>query len=395
MDLLSRVAVARWPCGAASPLNLMIDDVADVHVELPGHSRREKDWGHLLDGPGSAWRFVQETLLAPFPELKISLYVPVNRRPLVEPAPPGSYYGAIDARPEMVEFLRRLDAHPRVELAYHGKDHFRGAGAARVQEWLGYGSVAEAVEETKRGLEIFERAVGRAPVGGKYPGYASNEHSDESIAACGFRWWCRRFNRSQIQSADTDPSELAPTWFADGAVLDLPTTMAGNLLPPLLRSEWTRWPKRLLQRRAMARTLGRQLAGLVGHGLPITVQEHVAPTRADGRRQRNNLQDDLSGLRRLLRAAQREAVWNAHPSEIADHLRFRERTVLEPDGAGGLRVRPPVADRLRELHLEVDAAVAALEEPGGRRHAALERNGRRTVALPAAPGDYRIVENAP
>jgi hypothetical protein len=393
MDPLSRVRVADWPQGAAAPLNLMVDDLADVFVELPGYRRREKDWGHLTDGPGSLWRFIECELLARVPGLKISFFVPVNRRPLVEPAPTGSYYGPIDARPQMREFLRGLDAHPRIELAYHGKDHFRGGGPARVQEWLGYTSVAEAVAETERGLEIFERAVGRRPVGGKYPGYASNEHSDESIAACGFRWWCRRFNRGRIQDADTPTEELAPRWFGGGDVLDLPSTLGGNLFPPWLCSEWIKWPKRWFQRRSL-RAVGRaQVSRLVEAGLPLTVQEHTAPSRADGRRQGGNIQDDLSGLRFLLGECLRRPVWHAHPSEIADHLRLRLACTIEVDGAGGLRIRPPALDRLGELYLSVDEGVAALVAPDGRRYEAGTAHGRRVVALPVAAGDYRIEES--
>lgn len=395
MELLTRVAVARWPFGAAAPLNLMIDDLADVFVELPGYRRREKDWGHLLDGRDSAWRFVEDNLLAAFPELKISLYIPVNRRPLVEPAPAGSSYNAIDARTEMVEFLRRLDAHPRVECAYHGKDHFHGTGAARRQEWLGYGSVAEAVAETRRGIEIFERVFKRAPIGGKYPGYSSNEHSDEAVAACGFRWWCRRFNRGRVQSVDTDPAGLVPAFFAGDKVLDLPTTLAGNLLPPWLRSEVHKWPKRLLQRRRL-RVAGReQIRQLLEAGAPLTVQEHIAPSRADAKRQGVNLQDDLSGLRWMLREACAAPVWHAHPSEIADHWRLREDTRVEADGRNALRLRPPATDMLADLHLSVGTGVEALVDPAGTRHAAASMNGQRIVVVPAAAGDYQIVEKTP
>jgi hypothetical protein len=381
MEALSALRVARWPGGAAAPLNLMVDDLADVWIPAPGCRGRERDWGHLGRGPDSAWRFVERTLLEPFPDLRISLFIPVNRQPLVSP-PAGSRFHSIAQRPEMVEFLRGLEAHPRVECCYHGKDHFRGEGAARDQEFRTYASVDEAVAETRRGLEIWDRVFMRPPVGGKYPGYASNEHSDEAVAACGFRWWCPRFNRSQIQDTDTQCSELTPGWRAGGAWLELPTTLAGNVLPPYLREEMERWPLRWRQRQVLRRTWLRQCLQLEEAGLPLTIQEHIAPSREDGRRQGVNLQDDRSALAWMLRQACGQPLWHAHPSEIADHWRLRERTRLH-FVAGTLRLEMPAVDRLDRLELEVrNPHLAALRGRDGQVHRVRDTARGRFVALP-------------
>ncbi|MFA7329563.1 MAG: hypothetical protein WC326_00685 [Candidatus Delongbacteria bacterium] len=378
---LTCLRVAAWPGGAAAPLNLMIDDLADVFVPARGCRGRECDWGHLGRGADSAWRFVEERLLAPFPELRISLFIPVNRRPLVEP-PAGSRFHAIDERPEMREFLRTLAAHPRLECCYHGKDHFRGQGAARDQEFRSYATLQAALDETRRGLEIWDRVFQSPPLGGKYPGYAGGELADAAVAACGFRWWCRRFNRRAIQSTDTPAAELAPTWFAAGAVLEMPSTLAGNVLPPYLREEWPKWPKRFGQRRAMRRVVERQLEQLLREGLPLTVQEHVAPSREDGRRQRNNLQDDASALTQLLDHLRDKPVWHAHLTEIADHWRLREQTRFHAE-AGALRVEAPRVDQLAWLELEaLSARLTGLRGLDGQAHPVRQTPFGRFVALP-------------
>jgi hypothetical protein len=393
MAELTAPRVAHWPDGARSPLNLMIDDLADVLIPLPGHRRREQDWGHLGRGPDSAWRFVEERILDAWPRLHVSLFIPVNRRPLVEP-PPGSRFAAIDSRPEMVDFLRALAAHPRLECAYHGKDHFLGAGAARRQEWLCHASVAAAVAETRAGLEIWGRVFGRPPLGGKYPGYAANEHGDASLETLGFRWWCRRFNRGPITSLAATAAELAPRWFAGGELLDLPSTMAGNVLPPLLHGEWLKRPKRLWQRRRLLPVLRRQIAQLLEAGLPITIQEHIAPSREDGQRQRNNIQDDLESLGEILALAERGALWHAHLSEIADHVRLRERTVLRLEN-GALHVDAPRADMLATLELELrEPRIVAFVAPDGRRAAVRDTPRGRFCALPLAHRVFQVEEVA-
>jgi hypothetical protein len=381
MEALTALRVARWPGGAAAPLNLMVDDLADVWIPAPGCRGRERDWGNLGRGPDSAWRFVERTLLEPFPDLRISLFIPVNRQPLASP-PAGSRFHSIAQRPEMVEFLRGLEAHPRVECCYHGKDHFRGEGAARDQEFRTFSSVEEAVAETRRGLEIWDQVFRRPPVGGKYPGYASNDHSDAAVAEAGFRWWCRSFNRGVIQSSHPSTEAMTPAWFVSGRVLDLPSNLAGNVLPPWLRHEWHKWPKRLVQRCRMKRVAHGQIRQLVEHGLPLTLQEHIAPSREDGRRQGVNLQDDRSALAWMLRQACGQPLWHAHPSEIADHWRLRERTRLH-FVAGTLRLEMPAVDRLDRLELEVrNPHLAALRGRDGQVHRVRDTARGRFVALP-------------
>jgi hypothetical protein len=395
MEVLSALRVARWPGGAAAPLNLMVDDLADVWIPAPGCRGRERDWGHRGLAPDSAWRFVERTLLVPFPELRISLFIPVNRQPLASP-PAGSRFHSIAQRPEMREFLRALEAHPRVECCYHGKDHFRGVGAARDQEFRTFSSVEEAVAETRRGLELWDHVFLRPPVGGKYPGYASNEHSDEAVAACGFRWWCPRFNRSQIQSTDTQRAELTPGWRANGGWLELPTNLAGNVLPPYMREEWSRWPLRWRQRLRLRSVWLRQCQHLEEAGLPLTIQEHIAPSREDGRRQRNNLQDDNSALVWLLWRLKDRSLWNAHPTEIADHWRLREGVHLH-EQEGILHLDAPPVDRLDHLELEVaEARLRALRGADGRVHPVRDTPRGRFVALPLPlPCDTYHLEERP
>jgi hypothetical protein len=386
--------VATWPGDADFPLNLMIDDLADVYVDQPGMSSKEKDWGHLLDKPGSAWTFVTQKLLDRWPELKLSLFIPVNRQPVSRVAAGASYYGAIDKRPEMVEFLRSIDSHPRVECAYHGKDHFREHNGDWVQEWLSFDTVSEAMDEISHGLEIFERVFQRQPLGGKYPGYASRDTSMDSIIGSGFRWWCSSFNRGQVQAVDQEPRKLAHRFLGESDCLDLPSTMAGNVLLPFLKEEWIKWPKRVLQNYLLRRVPEVQIKQLSDHRLPLTLQEHIAPSRADGKRQRNNLQDDRRSLYHILTLVRNYQVWNAHLTEIADHLLLRERTVLEQRGDELLVQAPSCAmlDRLELFVENLNSSNLRLQDIAGRSYPANRVRRGHLIRLPLGSAHYRICE---
>jgi hypothetical protein len=95
-----------------------------------------------------------------------------------------------------------------------------------------------------------------------------------------------------------------------------------------------------------------------------------------------NLQDDRSALAWMLRQACGQPLWHAHPSEIADHWRLRERTRLH-FVAGTLRLEMPAVDRLDRLELEVrNPHLAALRGRDGQVHRVRDTARGRFVALP-------------
>jgi hypothetical protein len=124
------------------------------------------------------------------------------------------------------------------------------------------------------------------------------------------------------------------------------------------------------------------------------LQEHIAPSRADGKRQGVNLQDDLSGLHIILGMAHRFCLWHAHPTEIADHLLLRKRTRLEIAG-GELLVDPPACALLEQIEIVIDGApggVRALQDTAGQKYLPCDTADGSVFVLPVKRAAYRIIE---
>jgi len=387
-----RFSFAVWPGDALSPIVLMIDDFADVYVEIPGYLEREKDWGHLCGAPGSAWEFYDEKIRKLWPDLKTCIFIPVDRKPLVESVPKGSFYASISQRQEMGDFLRELDKDPLIEFAYHGKEHFLLDNEDRCQEWLGYSDTASAVAGIRSGLKIFEDVFTQLPFGGKYPGYTARERGLESILETGFGWWCSRFSRNRISDLDTPLENLQPRLIEGSDCVEMPSTLAGNVLTPYLNSEVIKWPKRYLQRRKGFQIYQKQIDCLLKNRCPITIQEHIAPSRSDLKRQSTNIQDDRTSLEQIKRLVQSKNLWHAHLSEIADWYRIRMRAELLESQDKRLQINLPSIHMLSEIELRVhDDRVVELINPEGYRYPVESEGDRRVCFLPASSSIYTAV----
>src|SRR5205085_234105 len=113
-------------------------------------------------------------------------------------------------------------------------------------------SVAAAVTQTRQGLEIFSRATGTTPLGGKYGGWDYNRFAEDAINECGFVWWCRDWTPRNISGRVPD-SYYEPQFFGPNLVVALPSTVHGQF--------WDR----------------RQIDLLLARGQVIAVAEHIAP----------------------------------------------------------------------------------------------------------------------
>jgi len=335
--------IAPWPDDAESPVCLMIDDFTDGWIDEDGSGRPlgRNDWGAGLDAPGSSFRFLADGLLSEFPEIRTTFFVPVARVEDVRPPRFPLAFRPIDERPEFVAFLRRLDADPRFELAYHGKEHGRPGPSASdyLPEFELYGSVAEAVSALRAGEQIWKGALGRRPEGGKYPAYATGLHGDEAVDVAGYTWWCRQWDAG-LASGD-DPVLGAPRFFGPSGVVDLPSTVNGGALtlPPLIRT-----PRHQLEDWIGMRLLGRrrldaQLDRLLAARAVISVQEHITSSRPDGDTQRPNLYDDVASLRHVFARLRTRRVWHATCGEIVAYFRSREATRVRALSGGRLEVQ--------------------------------------------------------
>jgi hypothetical protein len=312
------VEKAPWLHDAASPVMLMVDDLTNAWHNRSGGDRWEQggDWGGGHDHPASAVRCLEDGLLRDFPEARVTFFTVAGPISAYTHHEPFSRAAALDADADSRRFFRSLASDPRFELAYHGLDH--GTPAERTehftQEWRGFPSRDAAVAQTRKGLEIFSRAIGAAPRGGKYGGWDYNAVADAAVDDCGFLWWCRDWMPRDVTGRMPD-GYYEPQLFGGNLVVALPSTVHGHFWNP-------RQVDRLLARRQL-----------------IAVEEHIAPVRPDGLVQTPNIIDDMDDLRRLYQYVRGRNVWHATGTEIASYVIARERTIVHDVTADGFSIR--------------------------------------------------------
>jgi hypothetical protein len=397
------VRIAHWPDDAASPVCLMIDDFTDgwIDVEDSGRPLGRNDWGAGLDAPGSSLRFLMDGLLARFPEIRTTFFIPVDRVEDVRPAAFPFAFRPIDRRPEFVRLLRELAADPRFECAYHGTCH--GApgptGGDYVAEFELDAELAQALARLRAGEQIWKAVFGAAPSGGKYPAYERGVHGDAAIDVAGFVWWCRRWDAA-LAAAD-DAANFAPRFFGERAVVDLPSSVHGGhlTLPPLRRLRPRGVPWYVWARLRGGTRLDEHLDGLLASRAPITVQQHITSSRPDGLVQTPNLYDDDRTLDRIFGRLRGRRVWHATCGEIAGYFRTREHTQVSVVGDRAFAVRRAPGDGpWAPLSLIVNGRNLAdafrLRGPSGTLHALVSRRvGAQTAVsapVPLEPGLYEI-----
>ncbi len=311
------VEKATWLDDAQSAVMLSIDDLTNAWHDRGGGRRWEQggDWGGGLRGDGSALRFLEERLLADFPQVRTTFFTVAGPISPYTRHQPFSFAAALDASGESRRFFRAIADDPRFELAYHGYNHGTPGveTAAFLQEFRGFESLDAAVEQTRRGIEIFTQAIGRAPRGGKYGGWDYNEFGDAAVDACGFQWWCRDWTPRDVTGVIPD-AYYEPQLFGRGGVIALPTTVHGRF-----------WTHGQVERLLACRQL-------------IAVEEHIAPVRPDGLVQTPNIVDDIDELRALFAYLRSKDVWYATGSEVAAYVAARERTTVHDVAADGFAV---------------------------------------------------------
>ena len=397
-------ALAAWPDEAEAPVCLMIDDLTDGWIDADGSGRPlgRNDWGAGLDLPGGSFHFLEQRILADFPEVRTTFFVPVARVEDVRPAARPSHFTPIDRRPEFAHFLRRLDADPRFECAYHGKEHGHPGptAASYVAEFDAFGSLPEALSALRAGEQIWKSVFGRKPGGGKYPAYAKGTFGDIAVDLSGYAWWCRRWDRGVADAGA--PAAFQPRFFGEHDVVDVPSTVHGGMLslPPL-----SKITLRGLPGWGGVRLLGRgwlndELDALLAQRGVVSVQEHITSSRPDGDVQTPNVYDDAKTLRHLFRRLRKRRVWHATCGEIAAYWRSRELTTLRARGHASFEVvRPrgeaPFAPLSLVLNGSVLPDVLPLRGPGGEFEARVShRFGERTCVtspLPLEAGLYELI----
>lgn len=376
------VAKTQWLNGADSPVVLMIDDLTNAWHNHSKASTWEHggDWGAGLNDPRGALAFLERELLRDFPEAKTTFFVVAGAISAYTHHQPFSYSGPMDATPESVRFFTSLSRDARFELAYHGYNH--GTSGAQteafLQEWRGFASREAAVAQTQKGLDIFRRATGEVPKGGKYGGWDYNEFAGDAVSDCGFSWWCRDWTPRDV-TGHIDDAYYEPQYFGANLVVALPSTVHGHF--------WDHRQVDLLLTR-------RQL---------ISIEEHIAPIRPDGLIQAPNIVDDIHELRRLYRYLRSKNVWHANCSDIAGYVVAREGTLVHDVTLDSFSIRYSGPAERPTLTLRVDSSAICdtskprivVTSPDGQ---ALEATAYRfdqhryhhLVTLPVVNGSYGV-----
>lgn len=338
------ISICKWYKDAISPVLFFIDDFANVWVDVNGNGKIDlgEDWGYAKDGENSSFIFLEENILNYFPKIKVTFFVPVGVRVgIVEDPKINSISKLINCDEETKNFFKCINDDERYEIAYHGTSHGKVGKSNEdfKQEWDLFNNLNEAIETINKGKEIYKDVFGDYPKGGKYCGYESNEFGDESIDRTGFMWWCRYYNRGLIQynncnigGKDFNPiTNLDIKTFGDNKVLDIPTTLNGDLLTEVInpnKKTLKGMAKFVLKKYLINKKLS-EIDFLLENNLVISVQEHISPARDDGRRQTPNIFDDNESLKYIFDYLNDKNVWYCTGTEMANYYLTREKIKIK------------------------------------------------------------------
>ncbi|MEC0369200.1 hypothetical protein [Paenibacillus chibensis] len=379
----------------------MIDDLCNTWVDTGNKGYREwgDDWGFFKREEKSSFRYLNEQILALFPEVKVTFFVPVGIRAGISVHPLYQQISRpLDADEESRGFFKFIHQHPKFELAYHGTTHGNPGEAARdfVQEWHTFHTIEEAVETIRAGLVTFQNAAGERPSGGKYCGYAGSKLADESIDRSGFTWWCRYWNHGYEDMGDgpdygedADPiSRYEIKRFGANGVIDIPSTVNGGLLRGLTSPDYSfkGIAKRALKRPLIRYRL-RKLDYLLKHRLVISIQEHIAPSRDDGKIQHPNIFHDRNSLVEIFRYLATKKVWYCTGTELADYVNLRDHIKLVQIDESGFELVHDLRYENWQISLQVeDSKGMHILAPDHRKFAVLQG----AVNLPVMQGKYLL-----
>jgi hypothetical protein len=335
MLAMNKIVTAKWLNNTGSPVMFMIDDFCNKWIDLDGNGKVDlgEDWGHARDEQNSSFAFLKETFLDRYPDLKITFFTTVGvRSSFIKESHYNGYSAPINADGKTKEFYRSIYSNKRFEIAYHGLTHGIPGSTPKEfqQEWVSYHSLEEALIQIQKGKDIYRDTFGEYPRGGKYCGYEYNDYSDESISKAGFFWWCREWNRGMKNVPDSIRFE--PKCFGDNKVIDIPSTISGDLLTIRRNTGIIKYFLKKALKPLWAKKQLKLIAELLKNRQIISIQEHVAPAREDGKAQVPNIFEDRDSLFCIFDFLKGRSVWYATGSEIAEYIDARENTAISSVG---------------------------------------------------------------
>jgi len=323
--------IADWYNNYQTPSVLMIDDLSDAYIDVYDESYKN-DWGYLCQEKEGIYHFLKNGLLAEFPEIKITFFVPYERHNVINPNSEYKYYKfAVGERKEFNSFLSMLEEQGH-EIAHHGSNHGKYIDINKVStvknfkhEWELFDNIKEGVEITMKGIETFKSNVNIDIVGGKFCGYMQKENSLEIIDRCKFLYWCVGINYIN--------KDYAFKFFGKQDIISFPTNFAGNEFVRLIYK--TGVPKRD-RKKIFLQFLQplynffqyKKLKKLYHNKEIISIQEHISPSTAAGTVQSANIVSDQVSLRKIYHFLQKRSIWYATSKDIAKYFYVKENTKL-------------------------------------------------------------------
>lgn len=323
------IKITKWYKNANSPVLFMVDDLANVWVDLNNNGKvdLEEDWGYDKNNLNSSFRFLNERILKYFPEVKVTFFTSVGERsPILNNYNIPRFAEPINCNYKIKEFFKSVNDNNKFEIAYHGLNHGIPGEDTKdfCQEWKTFNSIEEAVNQTEKGKKIYFDTFGKFPKGGKYCGYKSNEFSDESINITGFLWWCRYWNPELKNIPLRKRFEI--NCFGSNKVIDIPSTFNGGHFTFKKRASVFRYIVKNCMKPFWIKKGFNLLEYFLKNKLIISIQEHISPSRVDGKRQGPNIFDDKESLNKIFNFLKYKNVWYATATEVAEYFETRENT---------------------------------------------------------------------
>lgn len=323
--------ICKWYNNANSPVLFMIDDLANVWVDLNGNGLIDlgEDWGYAKRKSNSSFKYLEDEILDGFKQVKTTFFLPTGIRVgMLENPTISSVSKMINCDIETIEFLKGVNDDIRYEIAYHGTTHGKVGGSTEdfIQEWQTYTSLEEAIKTIETGKKIFKEVFGYYPSGGKYCGYATNEFSNDSIDKSGFLWWCREWNRGKKHKTANDfRFEFDIKEFGKNSIIDIPSTLALNITSS--EKSIKSIVKNAIKKMTFNQRI-KQIEFLLANKLVISIQEHMSPARDDGRVQNPNIFDDAEYLKRIFKYLINKNVWFCTCTELAEYYILRKNSTI-------------------------------------------------------------------
>lgn len=339
-----KLEVSKWYNNSNSPVIFMIDDLANTWVDTNRNGKIDlgEDWGWAKFSENSSMKFLEENILSVDDKIKVTFFVPVGKRVgMLKGGRIKTISEAINFDKETKKFFRELSENDKYELAYHGTTHgiVSEKSSDFKQEWETYKTLDEAINTVKRGIDIYEDAIGKKPRGGKYCGYTSNEFSDKSIDCNGFLWWSRFCNLQTSIVAGSEAfdkyvygndvnniTNFDIKYFGENRVIDIPTTVNGGMNSSLYNNKLSNIKglvKTILRPYLKYKRL-KYIDYLIDNNLIISVQEHISPARDDEKIQTPNIFTDKESLRDIFLHLKGKNIWYCTGSELASYVYYRD-----------------------------------------------------------------------